>query len=186
MKIRITDIPPEGLNIDCELDRGALNERLAQAEQTSNSKRSPTYRFGPKPNAHLKLELEGSTVNVSGELDAEFVTGCSRCAEDVNQDISRPIKIVLKPRPSEGRNGEQDEDLSIAFHNGVDVDTNALVEDFLILALPYSVLCSANCKGLCPHCGKNLNNGSCDCTEAQISTSSPFSVLKQLKLNPKQ
>ena len=29
-------------------------------------------------------------------------------------------------------------------------------------------MCSQDCKGLCPHCGKNLNDGPCDCVEEEI------------------
>ena len=37
-----------------------------------------------------------------------------------------------------------------------------------VLAVPMKNLCSEDCKGLCPKCGKNLNEGLCNCNEENI------------------
>jgi uncharacterized protein len=38
-----------------------------------------------------------------------------------------------------------------------------IIVDNIILSLPIKTLCSETCKGLCPICGQNLNEGDCDC-----------------------
>lgn len=43
------------------------------------------------------------------------------------------------------------------------VDISELVRDTLIISQPIKNLCKINCKGLCPVCGKNLNEGDCEC-----------------------
>ena len=43
-----------------------------------------------------------------------------------------------------------------------------LVEEDLILDQPSKVLCSEECRGLCPMCGKDLNEGSCDCRRETV------------------
>ena len=45
------------------------------------------------------------------------------------------------------------------------LELDALAEEDLVLNLPSKVLCQEDCKGLCPTCGKNLNDGPCDCKE---------------------
>ena len=45
------------------------------------------------------------------------------------------------------------------------LDLDALAEEDVVLNLPSKVLCKEDCKGLCPQCGKNLNDGPCDCKE---------------------
>ena len=45
------------------------------------------------------------------------------------------------------------------------LDLDALAEEDVVLNLPSKVLCKDDCKGLCPQCGKNLNDGPCDCKE---------------------
>ena len=48
------------------------------------------------------------------------------------------------------------------------IELDSDVRDFAILAVPMKRLCSENCKGLCPRCGENLNDGSCNCDEKII------------------
>jgi len=44
------------------------------------------------------------------------------------------------------------------------------LRDYAILSIPMKKLCNEDCKGLCYKCGKNLNNGSCDCESAEIDS----------------
>ena len=55
------------------------------------------------------------------------------------------------------------------------IDIMSLVRQTLALTDDIRFLCSADCKGLCPHCGKNLNAGPCACKPENLS---PFAVLK--------
>ena len=56
----------------------------------------------------------------------------------------------------------------------------------ILLELPTNILCSEDCKGLCPHCGVNLNESTCNCGEAPEAIpslsddDSPWSALDQL------
>ena len=56
----------------------------------------------------------------------------------------------------------------------------------ILLELPTNILCSEDCKGLCPHCGINLNESTCNCGEAPAAIpslsgdDSPWSALDQL------
>ncbi len=43
------------------------------------------------------------------------------------------------------------------------VDITEIVRDILIASQPIQNLCKIDCKGLCPNCGKNLNEGNCGC-----------------------
>jgi uncharacterized protein len=52
--------------------------------------------------------------------------------------------------------------------NTHEIDLSFGVRESLLLALPMKVLCSEDCKGLCPHCGANLNEESCDCVAETI------------------
>ena len=52
--------------------------------------------------------------------------------------------------------------------SGHTIDLMAAVERSIASALPMKVLCKEDCKGICPKCGKDLNEGDCDCTESNI------------------
>ena len=55
------------------------------------------------------------------------------------------------------------------------IDIMSLVRQTLALTDDIRFLCTAQCKGLCPQCGKNLNEGPCTCKPTNLS---PFAVLK--------
>ena len=60
------------------------------------------------------------------------------------------------------------------------VDLESLLREQIILMLPLKPLCDENCKGLCPHCGANLNREKCTCKTDAVD--SPFAQLAKLKI----
>jgi uncharacterized protein len=48
---------------------------------------------------------------------------------------------------------------------GTEIDLEPMLRDALTLALPLNPVCREDCAGLCAHCGKDLNEGACDCVE---------------------
>ena len=61
------------------------------------------------------------------------------------------------------------------------VDLRSAVEDNFCTSLPIRFLCSQDCKGLCHVCGKNLNDGACDCENEEIDPR--LAVLKSFLKN---
>jgi len=57
------------------------------------------------------------------------------------------------------------------------IDLSPEVREELLLALPMRILCSEDCKGLCPHCQKNWNKVACSCVQKN-EKSHPFEKLK--------
>lgn len=58
------------------------------------------------------------------------------------------------------------------------VELDDIVTSDILLDLPHKNLCKEDCKGLCPHCGKNLNSGDCGCGGKPLDPR--LAVLKQL------
>ena len=71
--------------------------------------------------------------------------------------------------------------MAFGFYEDGIVNCSSFVEEFLILALPYTVTCSTQCKGLCSVCGQNLNTAMCECI-VQEPIDSRFAALKDIKL----
>ena len=65
------------------------------------------------------------------------------------------------------------------FFDGEEIDIDLLVVEQIVLALPFKALCSEECKGICPHCGANLNLEPCQCAGKQAD--SPFATLQAIK-----
>ena len=184
MRIRVDDIPAEGRELDFDLDGGGVNERveLARAnDRDAGGLEQPHYSFQHDPHAHLRLSLEGSTVVVSGTVKGSYSTVCSRCADETVQTIEAPLDLVLKPLAARTAESEYAEDLHFGYYENEEILCDVIAEEFLVLALPFTVLCSPGCKGLCPQCGKNLNEGPCSCPPEQKGDPR-LQVLRDLKL----
>ncbi len=102
---------------------------------------------------------------VEGLLKAQIIQGCHRCGEQQNIDIAADFKEIyshLEAKPD--LEGEQD----IHQFSGDSLDFSEQALAALFMELPMKTLCSANCKGICPLCGINLNQAQCTCKEQEI------------------
>ena len=84
---------------------------------------------------------------------------CDRCADEIDRDYSFDLKKIIVPRLE---NDADDNDDYIVVENNV-LDLDDLIYQEIQLFLPTKILCSEECKGLCPTCGKNLNHEKCNC-----------------------
>lgn len=107
---------------------------------------------------------------VTGEVLYSLTTPCDKCGTTCDKSY--------KARLSASFSGEPDEDGY--FFNGIELDLTKAVADSVILDLPTKVLCSDDCLGVCPICGKNLNEGACKCKESDARDDSPFALLRQI------
>ncbi len=104
-------------------------------------------------------EVKNSTDIVSLVAKAEFTLKltCDRCAADFSRTFSIPVEHVLVTE----LNDEDNDDFIVidSFH----YDLEPLVREDILLSLPTKVLCRKDCAGICSRCGKDLNDGPCDC-----------------------
>lgn len=125
------------------------------------------------------ISVKGEVVNLGGclELDADCSAKleliCDRCAEAFVTDITYHLNERLRKEDS----AEDENDPDVILFSGNSLELDRIVYDGLCLSIPTKVLCKADCMGLCPHCGKNLNSGRCDCKE---DTDPRFDVLDKL------
>ena len=117
----------------------------------------------------------GERVSVRAEVTATVHSRCSRCLEPVTMPLAAQLDAQY------ARETDPDDPDLYSFE-GPKADITDAVRDALILELPYRFLCSEDCKGLCPHCGINLNLGTCTCQEGAKVTN-PFSALKSIVQN---
>jgi len=124
-----------------------------------------------KGRAELLEEHQGrgkriEDIRLIGSFSTKLEVGCARCLEPVSSEALREFDLLYRP---EGIDAGRDEisvtqaEAEIGYYTG----EGLLLEDFLreqvLLSLPIKTVCREDCKGLCPHCGKNLNTESCDC-----------------------
>ena len=128
------------------------------------------------------VKAEGTVRNTAGVLmmKGEITTcihgTCDRCANDFDREIFFPIDVVLVTEMA----NEENEDERVFPLEGDSADLDDIVRTVFVLNLDSKLLCSTDCKGLCHRCGKNLNEGKCNC---QKELDPRFAALKQLLEN---
>ncbi len=121
-------------------------------------------------NGNIIVDLELSKANSQIVMNAKLKVGarfeCDRCTAEFNTDLSAEYKMVYLADESP----EESDSVNIAYlsHDADKIDISGEVRDYAMLAIPMKKLCSDNCKGLCPKCGKDLNKGSCECSKNEI------------------
>lgn len=116
---------------------------------------------------------------VSGEFSGALSLACSRCAEGFELPLSGRFDSFEEP----GAEGDdEDGEPRTRIHAGQpELDVAGYLWEHFLLALPETPLCAESCKGLCPKCGVNRNQGACDC--AQDGGDPRLAVLRNLKLS---
>ncbi|MBD2870780.1 YceD family protein [Paenibacillus arenilitoris] len=155
-------------NVDEQLDVGGLFKG-----------RQDVYRTGP---LHVSLRIAGHEgfVEADGELSIDLELACSRCLEPVREHVVIPFSEKFKPAAADIESDEYtEEELSEFIEVDADkLDLKPYMEEAVQLYMPYAPLCSADCSGLCPNCGQNLNEHSCGCDTAKVDVR--FAALKDL------
>lgn len=122
----------------------------------------------------VTLELDVSPLQkgclVEGSFGYEASLPCARCLEPVDISGQTSFAIEVKPRsalniPEETETEEELGETDEVYIDGEVYDTSELVKEQMYLLLPERVLCSEECRGLCPNCGVNRNETKCKCPE---------------------
>jgi uncharacterized protein len=108
-------------------------------------------------------------IRLRGRLTTGLEMQCARCVEPVAQNISRDFELLYRPLGTDAGRDElsvTDAEAEIGYYQGDGILLEDVLREQVLLALPLKVTCREDCKGLCPHCGKNLNEGQCTCAVA--------------------
>jgi uncharacterized protein len=104
---------------------------------------------------------EGILADVSMKGSASL--RCGRCLAKFETPIFSDFRVEYR----EGLRGEANEG-DVASYSGDHIDLDEEIRQNLILSLPMRALCNEACKGLCPSCGADLNQGGCSCDGAPV------------------
>jgi uncharacterized protein len=106
-------------------------------------------------------------IRLRGRLTAGLELQCARCLEPVAQDVVREFELLYRPLGTDaGRDALSvtDAEAEIGYYQGDGLLLEDVLREQVLLALPLKVTCREDCKGLCVHCGKNLNEEQCSCS----------------------
>ncbi len=108
----------------------------------------------------------GAVLEFSGTVDTQIAMTCDRCMKPVMV----PLHIVIEQRFAKDQasdaSDQEEWDILPIENDRIDLDETILHE--VQLGVPMKVLCKEECKGLCPICGQDLNEGQCECEDDHI------------------
>jgi uncharacterized protein len=106
-------------------------------------------------------------IRLKGRLSTGIELQCARCLEPVPQEIKRNFELLYRPLGADAGRDElsiTDAEAEIGYYQGNGLLLEDVLREQVLLALPLKITCRADCKGLCPQCGKNLNQEQCSCS----------------------
>lgn len=120
---------------------------------------------GGDESIHIKAIFEVNAMrnkqyDFKGKLYYNITMACDRCLEDFSRPFEEDVHFILK------KDFEGDE-LDIIPFNDLTCDITDFVRDIVLTSVPMKNLCKRTCKGLCEKCGKNLNQGACNCKKQE-------------------
>ncbi len=139
--------------------------------------------------------IEG-LVAVTGVLEGTILRQCVRCLKEYEDPLAFSVRAAFIPEPKsaprhpkridprkarvEVVGAEPEEEPDDQYHyQSNQLELASMLREHVILSAPMQPLCSDDCLGLCAQCGKNLNEGPCQCAaEPPIPT---FRVVQDIK-----
>ncbi|MBO8141876.1 MAG: DUF177 domain-containing protein [Firmicutes bacterium] len=141
---------------------------------------SPVWVRGTITNA-------GESMFVRAQASGTFEMACSRCLKPVAAALNASFEERYRrmtPGSQTGPKETSSADDDARPYHGDRIDLSGAVRDHLLLQIPMKPVCRPDCRGLCPHCGADLNEAECGCRPAEGDPR--LEVLKELsrRLDP--
>ena len=140
------------ISIDCELP-------LTNAEFLGG-----LYEFTVPVKVVGSVSNNGQSLILRASCSGTMRTQCARCL----CDIDVPFDFDIEEQLVQNDGGEVASDTDIILFDGYTFEIDDIVYDNFLMNINGSYLCGEDCNGLCPTCGKNLNEGNCDCDNTDV------------------
>jgi len=138
MKITINAILPEGMELAQDILPSELNLE------------SENIHYPEKVHVKASAQRSKDILTVDCDISATTSRECSKCLCEFKSNFNKQENFIY----------------NLSGEHVIDLNDN--IKDSIIVDYPIRMLCKEDCKGLCASCGKNLNEGSCSCTEAKV------------------
>ena len=113
--------------------------------------------FREPVSADITVRNRAGVAGLEADVGLDYYCECDRCLKPLKKHFVFQFSHILI---AEIREDESDDYIQAPDYK---LDTVSLLRDDILLELPSKFLCKESCKGLCPKCGKNLNESSCSC-----------------------
>ena len=116
---------------------------------------------------HAEIEKSSRQILLKTDIITTGVFECDRCLDEFIQPISTSYNLCYVYNEVDGEKISPEE-LQVISPDTLLLDLADDIRQMVLLSVPLKLLCSEDCKGLCPHCGTNWNHGTCNCKQEEI------------------
>ncbi len=178
MRIEIQELELHPIDFDVEFAPGAIDFGSEIQQKT------PLHVAG---RAQLVEERHGKRntikdIRIAGELSTSLELPCARCLEAVLEKVEHKFDLLYRPQGADAGREELSvtgAEAEVSYYQEGGLELEDLAREQVLLSLPLRVICGEACKGLCAHCGANLNLGECSCAEPEEDPR--WSALKDIR-----
>jgi uncharacterized protein len=129
---------------------------------------------------HLGVSLAGSgEVIARGHVHGTLAQACRRCLEPLERAFDEDVTIVFVDEKGAEQEDVESGGTRVIGASVSELDLSGPVREEVFLAIEPYVVCHPECKGLCPGCGANLNEGTCSCSAEEADPR--WDALRKLK-----
>jgi uncharacterized protein len=121
------------------------------------------FHFEEPLNLSGKIYNNGKSLRLTLDVTGKMQVHCARCMKPMVTDVD--FEVSEDFMQGDGETAEEDD---IILFEGTKIELLEVVSNSFFMNVSGKYLCSEDCKGLCPHCGKNLNEGDCGCEDDDI------------------
>ena len=130
----------------------------------------------------LRLHRTNQGIFATGNVSAPIHMNCTRCLKEFDTAVTFPLREEYYPTIDVVTGAPvappDDPEMAFPINRRHEIDTREAIRQNLVLALPMRALCREDCAGLCPQCGKDWNEGPCDCKQEVVDER--FAALREL------
>jgi uncharacterized protein len=158
---------------ELELHQVQFQEEIADLDLGPDVRQETPVRTAGR--AELIREHHGhkrqiEDIRLVGDFSTRLELSCARCLDPITRAVEKNFDLLYRPQGSDAGRTEltvTHAEADIGYYVGEGVLLEDVLREQVLLAVPIKAVCRDECRGLCPHCGRNLNHESCDCGDAQ-------------------
>jgi uncharacterized protein len=178
MLITVLDLEREPLEFDLAIDPGAIDysEEITQKGPLAVQGHAEVIEEHHGPREII------SDIRLRGSYQGDFEMPCARCLEPVAHPVAGQFDLIFRPLGADRDSIDHSistSETEIGYYQNGGLALEDVLREQVLLSLPVRTLCRQDCKGLCPHCGRDLNSESCTCEAA--SSDPRWSALSDLR-----
>lgn len=156
MIIDIDQLPKEGLRVYKEFE--FLGVEIVEESAV----------FLEPTQVDLTLKKIGEEISIKGRIKTRLSFNCSRCLVPFEFPIDSHFDLMYLPEELDEIKEELEAgDMNRFFYYNQKIDLKVIILEQLNLTFPVKPLCSENCQGICPFCGKIIRDGECSCVNTR-------------------